>query len=205
MSFSNSRVNKQQGFTLLEVLMALVIFSMFSISAYSVFQGVIQSDDTSKRKIARITELETGMAAIHQDVTQLVDRTWRQDGARVSVYIYQGNSVVQSDDDQLMFVRAGWFNPNGQLKRSELRKVAYRLYQGQLERLSWNHPDSAPGADVQISPLITNVKSFKVRFYSEGQWLNQWSSAQIPSAIEISLTLNDYGEVHRRFLVSTGA
>ena len=107
---------RQQGFTLLEVLLALVIFAMFSISAYAVLQGVMKNDDVARQKIARLTELQTAMTSIEQDLTQVVARTWRQDGENLNVALYQGKDVVDSDGDVLMFIRAGWLNPEGRLR-----------------------------------------------------------------------------------------
>jgi general secretion pathway protein J len=47
------------------------------------------------------------------------------------------------------------------------------------------------------------VSAFSLRFYKNGEWLTQWNTpAVLPAAVEITLTLDDYGSIRRLFLLT---
>ena len=197
--------DRQHGFTLLEVLLALVIFAMLSISAYTVLQGVMRNDEVSQAKIARLSEMQRAFATLTRDFTQITPRPVRLNG-ETSTTVFQAERFgLESDDWSTLFVRAGWFNPGGALRRSELQRVSYRLRQQTLERLTYLYPDAVTGTTPTATPLLTHVSAFSLRFYKNGEWLTQWTtSTELPEAVEITLTLDDYGAIRRLFL-TTGA
>lgn len=194
---------RQAGFTLLEVLLALVIFAILSLSAYAVLQGVMRNDEVSQAKITRLSELQRGFATLSRDFTQILPRTTRVNGEATTI-LFQAERFQQGSDDwAVMFVRAGWLNPGGQLHRSELQKVGYRLRQHTLERLTYLYPDAVTGTEPTITPLLNHVSAFTLRFYKNDAWLTQWMTpAVLPAAVEVTLTLDDYGTIRRLFLLT---
>lgn len=195
--------SSQTGFTLLEVLLALVIFAMLSLSAYAVLQGVIRNDEVSRDKITRLSELQRAFATLSRDFTQTIPRPVRINGETSTVLFQAERFQLNSDDGAVMFVRAGWLNPGGELRRSELQRVGYRLRQQTLERLTYLYPDAVTGTEPAATPLLSKVTAFSLRFYRNGEWLTQWNTpTELPAAVEITLTLEDYGTIRRRFLLT---
>lgn len=196
--------SSQTGFTLLEVLLALVIFAMLSLSAYAVLQGVIRNDEVSRAKITRLSELQRAFATLSRDFTQALPRPVRINGEASTILFQSVRFQLSSDDGSVMFVRAGWLNPGGELRRSELQRVGYRLHQQTLERLSYLYPDAVTGTEPTAAPLLSKVTAFSLRYYRNGEWLTQWNTPdELPAAVEISLTLDDYGTIRRRFLLTS--
>ena len=72
--------SKTKGFTLLEVLIAIAIFSMISMSSFSIFNTVIKSDESSKIRTDRINELQRGFLLIERDLLQIAKRSIRLNG-----------------------------------------------------------------------------------------------------------------------------
>lgn len=204
-----SRVNQplrrdlQQGFTLIEVLVALLIFAGLSLGAYQVLTAVLQNDDITKQKVAQLAELQRVFGQMERDFSQMVPRATRVNGENSKVVIDAAQYQLQSDDWAILFVRGGWFNPGAQLPRSQLQKVGYRLRDEKLERLSYIYLDPAVGTEPTTSVLLEGVKSFRLRFFTNGQWASSWNNTSLlPKAVEVELELAQYGKIRRLFLVA---
>ena len=194
---------QQAAFTLLEVLLALVIFASLSLGAYQVLQGVMANDALTKVKGERLADLQRVFSLLERDFSQMVARPMRLNGESSKVVIQAARFQMESDDWSIAFVRAGWFNPGAQLPRSQLQQVGYRLREGQLERLSYLYVDPVIGTEPAVTPLLDKVKGFSLRFYSGSVWLNEWSNSQkLPNAIEVTVELEDFGAIRRLFLVA---
>ena len=202
----NNHSSLTKGFTLLEVLVAIAIFALLSLTAYQVLQGVLRSGELSKEHSESLTELQRAMLIIEQDFTQIVARTSRDDGVEedeLSV-ITSGDALFESEDQGIEFTRLGWANPLGLLPRSDLLRVRYRLKEGQLQRLYFLYPDLVAGQEPQEQVLLNDIEKLSFRFWNNG-WQDGWTSAKkLPRGIEINFTSKGYSEIRRAFLVAEG-
>ncbi|UJF20090.1 type II secretion system minor pseudopilin GspJ [Vibrio sp. SS-MA-C1-2] len=197
------KVSQQGGFTLLEVLVAMVVFTMLSLGAYQIFANVQLSNQISQQKLHRIEVLQRAMVVIDQDFRQMSARYHRQDGEEPSdKVLVTGEYYLDSLDQGIMFIRGGWRNPQKMFNRSEVTRVGYRLTEKGLERLRWRYPDTVSGAEPSEQLMIPDVDKLSFRFFVEGQWQDKWDqAAALPQGIEVQLTLSDYGEISRIYLL----
>jgi general secretion pathway protein J len=90
--------------------------------------------------------------------------------------------------------------------RSDLQRVAYRLVDGTLQRLTWPVLDLGPQTVPAETPLLNDVEEFRVRFYAPaGAWLDVWPqgiSDPLPHGVEVKMTLKGRGEFIRFFLIN---
>ena len=77
----------QAAFTLLEVLLALVIFASLSLGAYQVLQGVITNDALTKVKGERLADLQRVFTLLERDFSQMVPRPMRINGESSTMVI----------------------------------------------------------------------------------------------------------------------
>ena len=110
-------------------------------------------------------------------------------------------------EPSLELTRAGELN-YGLGAESDLRRVAYRLKEGKLYRITWPTLDRAPASKPLESPLIANVETFEVRFADNtGNTVNTWPAGGAnpntpPPAIEVTLAVKSVGSFKRLFLVN---
>ena len=197
---------RNKGFTLLEILIAIVIFALLSLAAYQVLQGVLRSGEISKEHNESLTQLQRAMLIIEQDFTQIVARTSRdsKEEAEDLKVLTTGNLLFDSEDQGIEFTRLGWTNPLDLLPRSDLLRVRYRLKEGQLQRLYFLYPDIQTGEEPQMQVLLNDIEKLSFRFWNDG-WKKTWSSAKkLPEGIEITFTSKKYAEIRRTFLVAAG-
>ena len=125
---------KNGGFTLIEILVAMAIFTVIGLASTGVLTSVINSDRLSTERFDRLEELQRAMLTIERDILQIVPRAVRINGDPVEAVISGGEDVFDSDADGLGFVRIGWHNPQMLLPRSTLQAVGYRIQEQQLLR-----------------------------------------------------------------------
>ncbi|MCJ8297195.1 MAG: type II secretion system minor pseudopilin GspJ [Colwellia sp.] len=193
----------QRGFTLLEVLIAIAIFSVVSLASFTIFDTVLRGDENSKIRSDRQNELQRAFLLMERDFTQIAKRSMRVNGEAPS------NSFLQTSDDSFLadeqaiaFVRNGWTNPGLLLPRSDMQRVAYRVVDETLQRLHYNFVDAVVGQEPKVRPLISQVTNLTFEFYDGSKWQDKWSGSTLPQAIAIEIETEDYGLIRRQFLVA---
>ena len=193
----------QQGFTLLEVLIAIAIFSMISLSSFTIFDTVLKSDESSKIRTERMNELQRGFLLIERDLLQIARRSIRLNGeAPLEDFLYTDSNSFSSSESTLAFVRNGWTNPGLLLPRSSMQSVAYQLNEETFERLHFNFVDAVQGQEPKVRPLITDVETLSFEFFYNKKWQKKIKDKRLPQAIAVELTTKDYGLIRREFLVA---
>lgn len=197
----SNRSNK--GFTLLEVLIAIAIFSIISLSSFTIFDTVLKGDEMSKQRTERQNELQRAFLIIERDITQIARRSVRLNGeAPLEQFIQSADDSFSSEEQAIAFVRHGWTNPGLLLPRSDMQAVAYRLFDETLQRLHFNFVDAVVGEEPKVRLLISDVTELAFEFYDGKEWQESWSEKTLPLGIAIELDTKDYGIIRRQFLVA---
>lgn len=204
---------RQSGFTLLEILVAITIFTLIGIASNSVLTRVLDGDEISQEKFQELQRLQRVMLTIERDFLQAANRPVRVEGENNEVVMSGGSNIFDSEADGVGFVRAGWMNPQLILPRSNMQTVAYRLAEGRLEKLYSNYVDNVVGAEPKVKVLLENVQDFQVEFYlgpkqdaeDNSNWGDVFTGTQLPEAVAVSITTESFGEIKRKFLMVKGA
>lgn len=199
---SSTQQTHVNGFTLLEVLIAIAIFSLVSLSSFTIFESVLSGDETAKHRSARHNDLQRAFLMIERDITQIARRTLRIEGEAPSSRLIQtAEDDYATEERAIAFVRQGWTNPGLLLPRSDMQAVAYRLTDETLERLHVNFVDAVVGEAPKVRPLIGDVTAIKFEYYSGSKWEESWGGSSLPLAIAVKIDTKDYGVIRRQFLV----
>lgn len=194
----------QRGFTLIEMMLAIVIFALLSLMALMIFQGVLRNSEIVQGKAAQMVQLQRALNAVERDFSHALARVPVNLAAQPVMPEFEARQAADGTDNyRVMLIREGWQNPGGRLPRSTLERVEYRLEKGRLARLSYPDLDSPASATRRVT-LLTDVRRFQLRFYSQGQWLTAWrASTLLPQAVEIGIETRDFGPVKRIVLLSS--
>ncbi|MGI9273694.1 MAG: type II secretion system minor pseudopilin GspJ [Endozoicomonas sp.] len=189
------------GFTLLELMIAILLFAMISTAAYKLFDSVSRAQQVTDGIFDSLDEIQRTQVILEKDLLQVAPRPVRDElGDRRTALQAPGR-----DGHIIEFTRSGWRNPLGEI-RSNLQRVAYDLEEGELVRYYWQMLDRAPDPVLIRQKLLDNVQKVSMRFMDEKKrWLTSWppqaqgqdgkKSEQpvMPHAVEMVVQHRDFG------------
>ena len=193
-----------RGFTLLEMLLAIAIFSVISLSTWQMFKGIIQAKEMVTSRNQTMAELDQALLIMDRDFRQIADRGTQVDGQVSNTSLYSDSSMADSDDEAIALVRYGWANAGQQLPRSTLQRVIYRLKDNRLERQFFYVLDPVSLVDPPVTQvLLSGVDRLQFRFFYGGQWQEELpDGGEFPQGIAIAVTPKGLGTIERRYLLS---
>jgi general secretion pathway protein J len=190
-------MDRQRGFTLVEVIVAIGIFALLGLGCYRVLHGLSLARDTLTRSAGEQRKFLRAMMVINSDFTQLTPRKIL-DGSGRTV------AALDTHDDYLVeFSRIGVPNPL-LLKRAKVARVAYRFSkeftidtfqlddsvpsknaalkeavgdgkQGYLVRYTWPVLDRGKDENPQVQIVMSGVNDFQMEFMDDKQhWGDEW-------------------------------
>ena len=191
-----------RGFTLVELLVALVIFSVMSVVAYRGLNAVLETREHLMADNRKWRELAVFFAQMKEGVTNVVNRPVRDSGDLLVPALVGKPDAVGENDAQLIFTRMGLPGQQGQL--GDLQRFGYRLRDRNIELLVWPVLDQAPHTRPTVSLVLGHVSSFVVRYLdAKGVWQAKWpvigQNDALPRAFEVRLGLKSGEQVTRVF------
>jgi general secretion pathway protein J len=190
----------RNGFTLIEMMIALLIFGMIAASGVSLLNFSVRAQAAATQRLDAVGNDRRLASLLASDLAQSLPRVTRDStGAQVSAF--SGSNGVGAAP-VLQYVRSGWTNPSGEA-RASIQRVEIVLVDGRLERRNYPMADGAIAGDPQT--LATNVESIRMRYRDKGPWIEAWSAAvTLPRAVEMTLKRKGEPALLMAFLVGSG-
>jgi general secretion pathway protein J len=200
---------RRRGFTLIELLVALVIFGIFSMLAYAGLGRLLDGRGRLSEEQRVWQELSQVFLRISDDLAHARARPVRNTGG-FEQPAFEGRPFDSRAlaEPSLELTRGGELH-YGPGVHSDLRRVAYRLRDGRLFRITWPVLDRAPVTVPLEAPLLGDVDAFELQFYDpSGGPVAIWPAAGaannvLPRAVEVTLAVKDLGRFKRLFLVNS--
>jgi len=198
--------SRQHGFTLIEILVATVILAIMGVMAYRGIAEARVAVVNAEGHLDRLRNAQRAVQTIVTDFRTLTRRPVREpigDGTRATV-LRDPNAIALVE-----LSRGGWPNGAG-TPRGTSQRIVYRLEENKLIREHWNVMDATLATPTVKRELIDRVERVEMRYLTPGrEWVAEWPQLgdndqfnQRPLAVEITLVLEDYGEIRRIVEVS---
>lgn len=186
------------GFTLVEVMIALMIFGMLAAAGVAILTFSVRAQTATGKRFDDIAALNRTIALLSGDLGQAIDRPARDEGGTV-LPAFTGEA-----DGQIRFVRTGWANVDA-APRASAQKVAYAIQDAALVRIAYPMIDGA--APLPPVTLLEKVAGVSARYRYKGAWSDRWDGMQgaaLPQAAEIVLRRTDGSAFRLMLLVGSG-
>jgi len=196
-------MKRLHGFTLLELIVVLAVFGVFSTMAYGGLNYVLKARKDIEAQLERTAEWQKAFQRLRNDLELAAPRAARDGfGQPQAAFLFEEFGA------RIEFTRSGWRNPLSQ-PRASLERVVYRYddRSRELLRETWRVLDRASDNEPIKLVVLGKIDEARWRFMDANrQWQTRWppqstttsstaASTLLPKAIELSLESKDFGKV----------
>ena len=173
-------MNRQAGFTLLELVLALAIFALLGLAGARLFDSVVRAQQGTASHEQQLRRLQRAIGVIERDALQAA------------------SSVLVLGPAHVQLLRGNWRNPQD-FARSERQQVLYRLD----KQVLWRESRSLDASTVERQPLLDDVRLLKWRVFArDSGWSSVWpvgkdAARNPPLALEVVLSFARFEQVRR--------
>ncbi|MFL0803582.1 MAG: type II secretion system minor pseudopilin GspJ [Agarilytica sp.] len=208
--------SKQNGLTLIEVLIAVIIMALIGTISYQSLDTTIRSKEVVEEHLKELSKVDRAWLLIEGDLKNILNNSVSQSfgpgGGEDLPSLFLDNS---DEEYWLVVLRGGHANPLNFI-RSELIRVGYRVQDSVLWRDVWYNVASVDVDQARNQKVLDNVETVEVKILSPtatsfdgGPWVDKWPPQgarpeEMPFAVEVILRLKDDEEISRLFSLVNG-
>jgi general secretion pathway protein J len=186
-----------RGFTLIEVMIALMIFGMIAAAGVAILSFSVRAQGATDAKLDQVSGLARLNAALTADLAQARNRPARDERG-------VPRPAFAGDARTLTLVRGGWSNFDG-AARANAQKVTWRLDGGSVVREGYSMLDGAP--PLEAGTVLDHVRAVGFRYRVNGAWSDIWQGADgvpLPQAVELTVVRDDGVRFRQLFYIGEG-
>ncbi len=176
-----------QGYTLIEVLIAMFIFVIIMATIGFSLIYILKNIEILKKTENEITEIQLMLTLVNFDLNQVVDKE------------APGKGSFYTSDNKLHFIKTGAINPANQFNRSNLEEVEYQLENNNFIRAYRMDDDH----HYKKQSLLTHVTSLKWIFIDDNNHeYTLWPPTQDwqynkPKAVKLRIETKALGPIEK--------
>ncbi|MDP1899163.1 MAG: prepilin-type N-terminal cleavage/methylation domain-containing protein [Rubrivivax sp.] len=168
------RLRRSRGFTLVEVLVALVVMAILAALAWQGLDGVLRAREGSREVIDRTVRLATVLTQWEQDLQALFDT--EVDGVPAIAFDGQTLRITRRAEGGVALV--AW-SVRGGLWQRWVGPTSVRV--GDLQQV-WLRSQQLLGNEAAQTLLLDGASQWQIYFHRGGQWSNAQSTGNLVRA-----------------------
>jgi general secretion pathway protein J len=188
---------RSPGFTLIEVLTAMLILSILALMSYRGLGAILDARAHVTEETEKWRHVAAFFARFEGDVEMAAPRPVRITPGEAAAWI---GRMDPSQDPRLEFSRFGSIEGG-----DVARRIAYQLNEKQeIELWLWPSLDIAPAAVPARYVVLAGVTAFDLQYLNaDSVWVNVWPTSRldpaIPKAVRLHIVLASKEELVRVF------
>lgn len=186
MSFRRVPQGSEDGFTLVEVLLAVALVAMMAALVFGSLYVTTSAIDSARTKSAN-------EQIVRSTLRVMTDELSHGEGGTTFPWTGINGQLDGQPADSVAFLTMGQFRGAESAKDTELVRIVYTREGDRLLRFARKNLYGLTDESVEQVELATRVKGFNVRYYDNKSnlWLDEWDGRGrgAPKAILIELTL----------------
>ncbi len=187
MSFRQAPQGSEEGFTLIEILLAVSLIAMMAALVFGSLYMTTNAIEAARAKSA-------DEQIVRRTLSLMTDELAVSESRAIGPWMGINDQRDGQPADSVAFLTMGQFRGADSAKDTELVRIVYTREGDRLLRFSRRNLFSLTDESVEKIELATKVKGFNVRYYDGKSqlWRDEWDSRGkpgIPKAILLELTL----------------
>lgn len=158
---ASCEVAKDSGFTLIEVLISLFIFTIISVGTMTALTQSLRGKSRLEEAVTRIHTLNSARAILRADISALTLRPLRDELGGQELF-----SVTTDGEALLTFVRRGRANPGGLEMRGDLERVEYHFIDQKFVRRSFANANISSDPQYFDRTLLSGLEGVVLKAHS---------------------------------------
>lgn len=202
------RIRRNGGFTLLEMVVAIGIFAIIAAISYAALNNFLDTRAHIEEENEKLRRLQTTFVLLEEDLRYAVDRAVRNGFGDAEPVFFGSPDAALAEGEHL---RLTTVRPApGSAKTHQITRVAWRLNDGELSRVTWGVLDRDIDSEEYQRRLMTNVDHVEFTFFSfDGQeqlsTVNEWTGGEaLPAGVGVAILLEGEPVFQRIFQVAGG-
>jgi len=190
-----------RGFTLVELLSALLVLSLLALMSYRGLGAVLDAREHVKFETDKWRRVAAFFARFERDVELAAPRAVRSALGSAPAWLGAPAAAAQARLEFSRFASVEGVDT--------ARRIGYRLNEKQeIELWLWPGLDVAPDALPTRYPVLSGVKSFELQYLNPAlAWVDAWPTAPsdqpIPRAVRLRIVLASNEEIVRVFVLQS--
>ncbi|MEA3291613.1 MAG: type II secretion system minor pseudopilin GspJ [Pseudomonadota bacterium] len=194
------------GFTLVEILVAVAIFSVIAAISFGALDGYLKARDKVAGKYASLQQLQRMFTLLERDFRFAVDRPVRDGNGELQPIVGSGGGQEAGELIRFTMSVPAPLKPG----MSNLQRVSWGLREGDLYRSTWQVLDRVQDSEQVAVRVAEKIESVELVFFlwdddSGLRQVAEWTKQdQLPAGVELLITLDDEKPYRRIFDMPNG-